>query len=61
MAVTANRLLVLKRMVGSFLRSGWLYERAIRGVLAAGHKAVTVQLFSQTGLSFGDKQGYYKG
>jgi hypothetical protein len=61
MAVTANRLLVLKRMVGSFLRFGGQMKWPSSGVKAALCAGVTEQSFSQTVLPDGDKPGLFKG
>jgi hypothetical protein len=61
MAVTANRLLVLKRMVGSFLRVGGLPMLANLRVKTALCAGLTELSFSQTVFVIGDKPGLFKG
>jgi hypothetical protein len=61
MAVTANRLLVLKRMVGSFLRVGDLPMQANLRVKTALRAGLTELSFSQTVFLIGDKPELFKG
>jgi hypothetical protein len=61
MAVTANRLLVLKRMVGSFLRVGDLPMQANLRVKTALCAGLTELSFSQTVFLIGDKPELFKG